>query len=66
MFKIKIKKFIYFLIIILGLNIHDGGEYSCEVETDDAEPTAVVHTVEILGKILINLKKVFYFIIYAN
>ena len=31
------------------LNIHDGGEYSCEVETDDAEPTAVVHTVEILG-----------------
>ncbi len=32
------------------MNIHDGGEYSCEVETDDAEPTAVVHTVEILGK----------------
>ena len=32
------------------MNIHDGGEYSCEVETDDAEPTAVVHTVEILGE----------------
>lgn len=37
------------------MNIHDGGEYSCEVETDDVEPTAVVHTVEILGK------KSFYF-----
>ncbi len=38
-------------MICLDLNVHDGGEYSCEVETDDAEPTAVVHTVEILGKI---------------
>jgi hypothetical protein len=38
-------------LIFLDLNVHDGGEYSCEVETDDAEPTAVVHTVEILGKI---------------
>ena len=36
--------------LLLDLNIHDGGEYSCEVETDEAEPTAVVHTVEILGE----------------
>ncbi len=37
------------------MNIHDGGEYSCEVETDDAEPTAVVHTVEILGTFYLDL-----------
>jgi hypothetical protein len=39
-----------FICVFADLNIHDGGEYSCEVETDDADPTAVVHTVEILGK----------------
>jgi hypothetical protein len=31
--------------------IHDGGRYSCEIETDTAEPLAVVHIVEILGKL---------------
>ncbi len=30
--------------------VHDGGRYSCEIETDSAEPLAVVHIVEILGK----------------
>ena len=32
------------------MNIHDGGEYSCEIEADQPEPISVVHTVEILGK----------------
>ena len=32
------------------MNIHDGGEYSCEIEADLPEPISVVHTVEILGK----------------
>ena len=32
------------------MNIHDGGEYSCEIEADLEEPISVVHTVEILGK----------------
>ena len=40
-------------LVIENLNIHDGGEYSCEIETDDPEPTAVVHTVEILGNLFI-------------
>jgi hypothetical protein len=31
--------------------VHDGGRYSCEIETDSAEPLAVVHIVEILGKL---------------
>ena len=34
---------------ISGIGVHDGGRYSCEVETDSAEPLAVVHIVEILG-----------------
>ncbi len=44
------------------MNIHDGGEYSCEVETDDAEPTAVVHTVEILGKFYLDLVWLIYLV----
>lgn len=28
----------------------DAGEYICEVETDDDEPIAIVHSVEILGE----------------
>ena len=38
------------LLIISDMNIHDGGEYSCEIEADQPEPISVVHTVEILGK----------------
>jgi hypothetical protein len=37
-------------LICLGINIHDGAEYSCEIETDASEPLTVVHTVEILGE----------------
>ena len=33
----------------LAIGVHDGGRYSCEVETDAAEPLARVHIVEILG-----------------
>jgi len=44
-----------------GMNIHDGGEYSCEVETDDLDPTAVVHTVEILGKNVNFFEKIIFF-----
>ena len=32
------------------VRIHDGGEYSCELETDDDGILTVVHTVEILGE----------------
>lgn len=36
---------------ITGMNVHDGGEYSCEVENDHTDqPLSVVHTVEILGR----------------
>ncbi len=28
----------------------DAGEYVCEIETDDDEPIAIMHSVEILGK----------------
>ncbi len=38
------------------MNIHDGGEYSCEIEADEAEPISVVHTVEILGKTIFALR----------
>ncbi|QQP50246.1 Uncharacterized protein FKW44_011179 [Caligus rogercresseyi] len=27
-------------LVLSNLNIHDGGEYSCEIETDDPEPLA--------------------------
>ena len=29
----------------------DRGEYVCEVETDDDQPIAIIHSVEILGKL---------------
>jgi len=32
------------------VDLNDGGEYICEVETDASEPIAIVHTVEILGE----------------
>lgn len=32
----------------------DAGEYVCEVETDDDEPIAIMHSVEILGKFVFN------------
>ena len=28
----------------------DAGEYVCEIETDDDEPIAIMHSVEILGE----------------
>lgn len=33
---------------IAAMNIHDGGEYVCEIEADADDPIAIVHTVEIL------------------
>ena len=36
--------------LLSDMNIHDGGEYSCEIEADLPEPISMVHTVEILGK----------------
>ncbi|CAB4059531.1 unnamed protein product [Lepeophtheirus salmonis] len=35
-------------LVLTNLNIHDGGEYSCEIETDEPQPLAMTHTVEIL------------------
>lgn len=32
------------------MNIHDGGQYSCEIEADATDPITIVHTVEIMGK----------------
>ena len=44
-------------IVLQGTNLQikdigreDSGEYICELETDDDEPIAIVHSVEILGK----------------
>jgi hypothetical protein len=37
-------------VLYTDTGVHDGGRYSCEIETDSAEPLAVVHIVEILGK----------------
>ena len=33
-----------------GLNVHDGGEYVCEIDAGQKDPITKVHTVEILGK----------------
>jgi hypothetical protein len=38
-------------VLYTDAGVHDGGRYSCEIETDSAEPLAVVHIVEILGKL---------------
>ena len=35
---------------ISKIGVHDGGMYRCEIEQDDNQPLAVVHTVEILGE----------------
>jgi len=35
---------------ISDIGVEDSGEYICEVETDDDEPIAIVHSVEILGE----------------
>ena len=35
---------------IRGMESEDAGEYVCEVETDDDEPIAIMHSVEILGE----------------
>ena len=35
---------------ISKIGVHDGGMYRCEIEQDENQPLAVVHTVEILGE----------------
>jgi len=35
---------------ISDISVEDSGEYICEVETDEDEPIAIVHSVEILGE----------------
>lgn len=37
--------------LVSAMNIHDGGEYVCEIEADADDPIAIVHTVEILGEL---------------
>ena len=39
-----------------SIGIHDGGKYSCEAEVEATEPLAVVHIVEILGEVEIELR----------
>ncbi len=52
--KVRSSKFYSAFLSLVGLNIHDGGEYSCEIETDRDQPVAMVHTVEILGQYVVN------------
>ena len=36
---------------IRQIESEDAGEYVCEIETDDDEPIAIMHSVEILGEL---------------
>ena len=37
-------------LILLNVQVEDGGEYSCEIEADSEYPIAIKHNLEVLGE----------------
>ena len=43
-------------LIVSNITESDAGEYRCELDTDDEYPLTLSHTLQILGKVTLNIK----------